>query len=995
MGGRYRVISLLGRGGMGEVYRVDDLHLGLAAALKLLPARLLTTLPAFRSEVRLSREVTHPNVCRVFDIGEADGRHFLTMEYVDGEDLASLLKRIGRLPPEKALDIAHQLCAGVAAAHARGVLHRDLKPANVMLDGRGQVRIMDFGLAMRADEGGDGVLAGTPASMAPEQFEGRGLSVRTDVYALGVMLYELFTGRRPFTGKSVADLARAHREEIPAAPSEIQGGLDRAIEAVILACLEKDPAARPDSVVAVEAAMPGDSLSLALAQGQTPSPQRVAAAGQVGGLSRGIAAALVAGTIAIVCAASWLARSTTLLGVETLAKPPEALADRGRELAQALGYAAPADTAWDWSVDDKGYAALIERVRARAPKDEAARPAFRFTYRESAEALRAVRFIPEKDSLTAWMFGIPGRVTQGDPPGGPGLRMEFSPAGRLLSFEAWPDAAGGQTPPGASPDFTPLFAAAGLAPARLRAAPPQEAAHVPSDARQAWEDGSVRVETASRDGVPVSFRILAAGASSPSPPASSTRTSARMIVVFGGIMVGAAILVRRHLRQGRSDLRGAWRVVGVTFLFFAGSFVAGTTHTAGMIHESYLLSFGLSRALYIAAIVGMLYLAVEPQVRRVWPRMLISWARLVSGRWSDPLVGSDLLVGVLTGCAVTAVPIVAAALGPRLGVSPRLFAPESASLQPLRVVLALHLVMLGWALGIGLTWAFLLVLARRALRSDVQAALLATAVLAITLVGSHPLYGALPGVVRSTATARAAWPRPRPGHRPGAWCRWPCSASSCSTGGAPAPWRSPRVITGSGVCQRRSARILFSGGSAQTVGPSDAHCNRVRPAQAYRAVVTGAAARGRSIVNTHPWPGRLRARSCPPFASMLSRAMASPSPSPLRSACRCSNDPKRSSGFPDSPPHSSVISIRMRPGTETASVLRTMSPSGRLNLKAFCSRFARAPATSSRSASRVKPGSTGETVSRWPRALASIAADCSTSPISSRRATRLRRSAPA
>ena len=152
---RYRIIGLLGRGGMGEVYRADDLKLGQPVALKFLPdgsSRTRRCLERFYAEVRIARQVSHPNVCRVYDIGEVDGQHFLSMEYIDGEDLASLLARIGRLPADKALEIARQLCAGLAAAHDEGVLHRDLKPANIMLDGRGRVRITDFGLAVAAGE---------------------------------------------------------------------------------------------------------------------------------------------------------------------------------------------------------------------------------------------------------------------------------------------------------------------------------------------------------------------------------------------------------------------------------------------------------------------------------------------------------------------------------------------------------------------------------------------------------------------------------------------------------------------------------------------------------------------------------------------------------------------------------------------------------------------------------------------------------------------------
>src|SRR5262249_2878963 len=169
--GRCLIVSSLGRGGMGEVYHADDLRLGEPVALKFLSRDLAADASMrtrFDDEVRMARTVAHPNVCRVYDVGEADGRAFLTMEYVDGEDLASLLRRIGRLPGTKAIEIARQLAAGLGAAHARGVLHRDLKPANVMIDGRGHARLTDFGLAVLDAPGAGSDAAGTPAYMAPE-----------------------------------------------------------------------------------------------------------------------------------------------------------------------------------------------------------------------------------------------------------------------------------------------------------------------------------------------------------------------------------------------------------------------------------------------------------------------------------------------------------------------------------------------------------------------------------------------------------------------------------------------------------------------------------------------------------------------------------------------------------------------------------------------------------------------------------------------------------
>src|ERR1700704_3553126 len=171
LAGRYRLVALLGRGGMGEVYRADDLTLNQTVALKFLPpvesgggADQMDRLERLHNELRVARQVSHKNVCRLYDLGDADGRRFLTMEYVDGEDLASLLRRIGRIPQDKAIDTARQLCAGVAAAHERGVLHRDLKPANVMLDGDGNVRITDFGIATAGADTGTSAV-GTPQYM--------------------------------------------------------------------------------------------------------------------------------------------------------------------------------------------------------------------------------------------------------------------------------------------------------------------------------------------------------------------------------------------------------------------------------------------------------------------------------------------------------------------------------------------------------------------------------------------------------------------------------------------------------------------------------------------------------------------------------------------------------------------------------------------------------------------------------------------------------------
>jgi predicted Ser/Thr protein kinase len=346
---RYRIIGLLGRGGMGEVYRANDLKLGQPVALKFLPAATAANpqlLARFHAEVRIARQVSHPNVCRVYDIGEADGATFLSMEYVDGEDLNSLLRRIGRLPGDKAIEIARKLCAGLAAAHDKGVLHRDLKPANVMIDGRGQVLITDFGLAALAGQIEVGqVRDGTPAYMAPEQLAGKEVSVRSDIYALGLVLHEMFTGKRAFNN--------GPERTTPTNVTSLAKDIDPLVERVILRCLDVEPRNRPASALAVAAALPGgDPLAAALAAGETPTPGMVAASGDTEGVSVRAAgiwlALIVVGLVAVVV----LGSEASVLRKTPFENSPDVLAKTARDLIQSFGYAGPpADRAYGFIFD--------------------------------------------------------------------------------------------------------------------------------------------------------------------------------------------------------------------------------------------------------------------------------------------------------------------------------------------------------------------------------------------------------------------------------------------------------------------------------------------------------------------------------------------------------------------------------------------------------------------------------------------------------------------
>src|SRR6185436_12083225 len=343
---RYRIVGLLGKGGMGEVYRADDLKLGQPVALKFLPDHLLSdgaALARFHREVRIARQVSHHNVCRVYDIGEVDGRHFLSMEFIKGEELSSLLRRIGRLPSDKATEIVRQLCAGLAAAHNRGVLHRDLKPANVMIDENGNVRLTDFGIAGLVEESGGEEISGTPAYMSPEQLAGGELTIKSDLYSLGQVVYEIYTGKKVFDAPSLPQLLNLRRTgNTPTTPSTLVQNIDPSVERLILRCLENEPDKRPASALEVAASLPGgDPLAAALAAGETPSPEMVAAAPRQGFLKPAVAVALLAGILLAVAAVLFLSEKTQLHRRIGLVKSPEVLEERARTVATKLGYTAP------------------------------------------------------------------------------------------------------------------------------------------------------------------------------------------------------------------------------------------------------------------------------------------------------------------------------------------------------------------------------------------------------------------------------------------------------------------------------------------------------------------------------------------------------------------------------------------------------------------------------------------------------------------------------
>ena len=387
----YRIVGLLGRGGMGEVYRADDLKLKQPVALKFLPTSLNTdgaALARFYKEVSVARQISHRHVCRVYDVAEYQGEHFISMEFVRGEELSSLLKRIGRVPQDKAVEVARQLCAGLAAVHERGVLHRDLKPANIMLDEHGEIRITDFGIAALAVEDRREI-SGTPAYMSPEQLEGHELTVKSDIYSLGLVLYELFTGKKAFAATSLPELLRLrHSDTTPTSPAEHVPELDPLIERVIFRCLERDPAKRPMSALQVAAALPGgDPLAAALAAGETPSPEMVAAAPKQGALRPAVAVSLLAAVVVLLGTLCFLSRNTAMYRITPLNESPEVLRDRAAEIVTKFGYTTPsADSAYGMGLD-RDYVNYIhdnDQSQSRWRRLSSGQPAaIYFWYRQS------------------------------------------------------------------------------------------------------------------------------------------------------------------------------------------------------------------------------------------------------------------------------------------------------------------------------------------------------------------------------------------------------------------------------------------------------------------------------------------------------------------------------------------------------------------------------------------------------------------------------------
>jgi hypothetical protein len=721
---RYRIVALLGRGGMGEVYRAEDMKLGQQVALKFLPREFASDPGKLRrlyEEVRLGRQVSHPNVCRLYDVSEWEGHHFISMEYIDGEDLASLLRRIGKLPHVKALDLARDLCGGLAAAHGLGIIHRDLKPANVMIDGRGNARITDFGLAALAEELEQRrEVAGTPAYMAPEQLDGAEVTHRTDLYALGLIFYEMFTGKRLFEGTTFGEIVLRHRTSSSQSLSRETEGIDPAVQRVVIRCLEEDPARRPASIHSVIAALPGgDPLQAALDAGETPSPEMIAAAGSSGELKPSVAWPLLILAILVLLAASAVAPRVRLYGQIDLPFKPQELSVRARQILASAGRTdPPRDTASELGVDSDYRVWKREQNRTGAPSSHISERIFSpliYGYRESPAALV---------SRGLWRTSAFRNTPALDLPGMGQVILE--PDGRLRRSVIVPPQ---ELPASASiPDWTALWDASGLDPADAEEVDPRWRPPVGADQRFAWLmavpglDDPVRIEAASLAGHPVWFEVITPWKRPIQPPLSQRRPVERladlaMVSLMMGSLIVGGVLANRNVKRGRGDREGARRVgifvMTVSFL----SAVSFSDHHWHALLEAPAIFTAIAWSLFSGVLVWIWYLALEPYLRRRWPRTLISWSRLLQQRWLDPLVGRSILVGILAGGVVCLAYYLTRAVPSLLGWTPPVPSDEAfLVISSWRYTAAFLFDILVFAVRLSLLWMIALLVAHLVFR---------------------------------------------------------------------------------------------------------------------------------------------------------------------------------------------------------------------------------------------------------------------------------------
>ncbi|MFB0565781.1 MAG: serine/threonine protein kinase, partial [Candidatus Aminicenantaceae bacterium] len=309
---RYEVIEELGEGGMGRIFRVEDKKIKEEVALKLIKPEIASdkkTIERFSNELKYARKIAHRNVCRMYDLGEEKQTHYITMEYVPGEDLRSMIKMVGQLSAAQAVSIARQVSEGLAEAHRLGVVHRDLKSSNIMIDKAGNARIMDFGLARSLQAKGipdAGMMVGTPEYISPEQVDGKDTDQRSDIYSLGVIIYEMMTGRLPFEGDSPLSIALKHKTERPPDPRKFNPQVTPELSRLILKCMEKERERRYQSAEELRTELTRIEGGMPQAEREAPSEKAVTLKALMGAVRKRWAMVAVLCAVVLVAASAFL-----------------------------------------------------------------------------------------------------------------------------------------------------------------------------------------------------------------------------------------------------------------------------------------------------------------------------------------------------------------------------------------------------------------------------------------------------------------------------------------------------------------------------------------------------------------------------------------------------------------------------------------------------------------------------------------------------------------
>ncbi|MGB7555271.1 MAG: protein kinase, partial [Candidatus Korobacteraceae bacterium] len=591
----------------------------------------------------------------------------------------------------------------------------------------------------------DDVRSGTPAYMAPEQLAGEEVTVKSDIYSLGLLLYEVFTGKTAFDGRTLEEIVRIRRDSAPSRPSTLVKDIDPAVERAILHCLETDPEARPASALAVAAALPGgDPLAAALAAGETPSPQMVAAAGETTGLKLPFALGWL--TVAIVGLIAFYLLAAKTSGIERMNVPysAEILNQKARDLVQQLGYTAPpADSAEGFDYNDTYLEYLHDNPKLRTSWDAALRgrpPALIYWLRESPSEMVATEV--KDNSLT------PGIVDLDDPP--PILsgmvQISLDSVGRLHHLEAIPPEKESDSAAFAPFDWNVLFRSAGLDQAQFQPATSTWNSLAASDARAAWTGTwpgttyPLRVEAAASRGKPVYFALIG-NWTEPTRMVTSDESFTIKVMhvvlsIVGLLLLLAAVLIawRNYVRE-KADVQGAGRL-GIAIFSIQMLLWILKAHFVASISSLGLFVLAASSSLFISAVVCALYLAIEPFVRRRWPHAIISWSRLMAGQVRDPLVGRDVLYGVLLGMVWALIYSIFYLLRLRAGDAPALGTTDF--LLGARHVLGSWMWHLATSVQGTLLFFFVMFVLRVLLRKPWLAALAFVAVwTAIKTIGSH------------------------------------------------------------------------------------------------------------------------------------------------------------------------------------------------------------------------------------------------------------------